>query len=173
MKQVYWDLLILCTRYASIWAMSNTAPSRADPVVVFPLGRWCPPQETSQPHPPHFIHENSIENVVCDMTAILSSGRWVKKPLISQPADLLLNKKISSKISLAHQYHQYTFANESFFNWRNPTKVHTALTTMVPEDGAWRQFPQYSIWYPLIAVLHFPHQSSILWEHNPYPGPSQ
>ena len=34
--------------------MSNTAPSRADPVVVFPLGRWCPPQETSQPHPPLF-----------------------------------------------------------------------------------------------------------------------
>ena len=32
--------------------MSNTAPSRADPVVVFPLGRLCPPQETSQPHPP-------------------------------------------------------------------------------------------------------------------------
>ena len=32
--------------------MSNTAPSRANPVVVFPLGRWCPPQETSQPHPP-------------------------------------------------------------------------------------------------------------------------
>ena len=32
--------------------MSNTAPSRADPVVVFPLGRWCPPQETSQPPPP-------------------------------------------------------------------------------------------------------------------------
>ena len=29
--------------------MSNTAPSRADPVVVFPLSRWCPPQETSQP----------------------------------------------------------------------------------------------------------------------------
>ena len=40
------------TRQASIWAMSNTAPSRADPVVVFPLSRWCPPQETSQPHPP-------------------------------------------------------------------------------------------------------------------------
>ena len=32
--------------------MSNTASSRADPVVVFPLGRWCPPQETSQPPPP-------------------------------------------------------------------------------------------------------------------------
>ena len=32
--------------------MSNTAPSRADPVVVFPLGQWCPPQETPQPHPP-------------------------------------------------------------------------------------------------------------------------
>ena len=32
--------------------MSITAPSRADPVVVFPLGRWCPPEETSQPHPP-------------------------------------------------------------------------------------------------------------------------
>ena len=34
--------------------MSNTAPSRAEPVVVFPLGRWCPPQETSQPHPPQW-----------------------------------------------------------------------------------------------------------------------
>ena len=32
--------------------MSNTAHSRADPVVVFPLSRWCPPQETSQPHTP-------------------------------------------------------------------------------------------------------------------------
>ena len=36
--------------------MSNTAPSRADPVVVFPLGWWCPPQETSQPHPPQFTY---------------------------------------------------------------------------------------------------------------------
>ena len=36
--------------------MSNTAPSRAGPVVVFPLSQWCPPQETSQPHPPHRIH---------------------------------------------------------------------------------------------------------------------
>ena len=24
--------------------------TRADSVVVFPFGRWCPPQETSQPH---------------------------------------------------------------------------------------------------------------------------
>ena len=32
---------------------SSTAPSRDDPVVVFPLCQWCPPQETSQPHPPH------------------------------------------------------------------------------------------------------------------------
>ena len=38
--------------------MSNTAPSRADPVVVFPLSRWCPPQETSQPHPPQNFGEN-------------------------------------------------------------------------------------------------------------------
>ena len=37
--------------------MSNTAPSRADPVVVFPLGRWCPPQETSQPHQPHWYQQ--------------------------------------------------------------------------------------------------------------------
>ena len=45
------DLLILCTRRARIWVKSSTAPSRADPVVVFPLCRWCPAQETSQPHP--------------------------------------------------------------------------------------------------------------------------
>ena len=36
----------------------NTAPSRADPVVVFPLCRWCPPQETSQPHPPQRLRQN-------------------------------------------------------------------------------------------------------------------
>ena len=35
--------------------MSNTSPPRADPVVVFPLSWWCPPQETSQPHPPHML----------------------------------------------------------------------------------------------------------------------
>ena len=45
------DLLRLCTRRARIWVKSSTAPSRADPVVVFPLCRWCPAQETSQPHP--------------------------------------------------------------------------------------------------------------------------
>ena len=50
-----WDLLILCTTWACIWLKSTTAPSRADPVVVFPLCRWCPPQETSQPHPPHQV----------------------------------------------------------------------------------------------------------------------
>ena len=38
--------------------MSNTAPSRADPVVVFPYSRWCPPQETSQPHPPQGDRED-------------------------------------------------------------------------------------------------------------------
>ena len=37
--------------------MSNTAPSRADPVVVFPLSQWCPPQKNSQPHPPQGIDE--------------------------------------------------------------------------------------------------------------------
>ena len=64
--------------------MSKTAPYRADPVVVFPLSRWCPPQETSQPHPPHqldgvsgtnsavkssiFIIENAFQNVICKMS---------------------------------------------------------------------------------------------------------
>ena len=35
-----WGLLILSTRLASIWVKLSTAPSRADPVVVFPLCRW-------------------------------------------------------------------------------------------------------------------------------------
>ena len=26
-----------------------------------------------------FIHENAFENVICEMVAILSRGRWVKK----------------------------------------------------------------------------------------------
>ena len=48
--------------------MSNAAPSRADPVVVFPLGRWCPPQETSQPHPSHTWGRKST-------TFVMSIGR--------------------------------------------------------------------------------------------------
>ena len=40
--------------------MSNTAPSRADPVVVFPLCQWCPPLETSQPHPPPPLSESEV-----------------------------------------------------------------------------------------------------------------
>ena len=43
--------------------MSNTAPSRADPVVVFHLSRWCPPQETSQPHPPHTVSQ-ATQNIL-------------------------------------------------------------------------------------------------------------
>ena len=52
--------------------MSNTAPSRADPVVVFPLGRWCPPQETSQPHPPPDVfHEIFEEQEACRPIGLL------------------------------------------------------------------------------------------------------
>ena len=56
-----WDRLILCTRQASIWAISNTASSKADPVMVFPLGRWCPPWETSQPHPPQELQSENAQ----------------------------------------------------------------------------------------------------------------
>ena len=51
--------------------MSNTAPSRADPVVVFPLGRWCPPQETSQPHPPPFCLENAFQITIIEQITII------------------------------------------------------------------------------------------------------
>ena len=44
--------------------MSNTAPSRADPVVVFPLGWWCPPQETSQPHLPQVANGVTLLYVI-------------------------------------------------------------------------------------------------------------
>ena len=30
------------------------------------------------PNTRHFIHENAPENIICEMTAILSRGRWVK-----------------------------------------------------------------------------------------------
>ena len=40
--------------------MSNTAPSKADPVVVFPLSQWCPPQETSEHHPPQHNFKSSF-----------------------------------------------------------------------------------------------------------------
>ena len=65
--------------------MSNTAPSRADPVVVFPLGRRCPPQETSQPHPPpslcwinhhQYIHHWTGSAIVLVMVPQLIEAEW-------------------------------------------------------------------------------------------------
>ena len=44
--------------------MPNTAPSRADPVVIFPLSRWCPPQETSQPHSSHHMQQNGTGSIL-------------------------------------------------------------------------------------------------------------
>ena len=73
-KRVYWDLHILCTRKARTWVKWNTAPSRADPVVVFPLCWWCPPQETSQSCLPNFSQVCSANDA-----PIWSRGRvwWV------------------------------------------------------------------------------------------------
>ena len=34
-------------------------------MVVFPLCRWCPPQETSQPHPPHILDQEIQNNGGC------------------------------------------------------------------------------------------------------------
>ena len=47
-----WDLLILCT---SIWAMSNTAPSRADPWWSFLLADGAHHKKLHSPtHPNHW-----------------------------------------------------------------------------------------------------------------------
>ena len=71
--------------------MSNTAPSRADPVVVFPLSRWCPSQETSQPHQPPYVQLNNKNKLLlmndtcwffsaehaCDLAVInLTAIKW-------------------------------------------------------------------------------------------------
>ena len=57
--------------------MSKTAPSRADPVVVFPLGRWCPPQETSQPHPPQDELRNiPLTSIWCMTSLYISMAIW-------------------------------------------------------------------------------------------------
>ena len=58
--------------------MSNTAPSRADPVVVFPLGRWCPPQETSQPHPPQELEEQMHKIMSWTICGILYNSKTRK-----------------------------------------------------------------------------------------------
>ena len=64
--------------------MSNTAPSRADPVVVFPLGWWCPPQETSQPHPPpnciQWQYEFNINTLNGNKTRNLSNSSASTEP---------------------------------------------------------------------------------------------
>ena len=49
--------------------MSDTAPSRADPVVVFSLGRWYSLQESSQPHPPP---DKTVQGA-----ALISSGVYL------------------------------------------------------------------------------------------------
>ena len=54
MTYFYWirPLLILHSR-CIVWVKSNTAPSKADPVVVFPWCRLCP--KTSQPSQAHTL----------------------------------------------------------------------------------------------------------------------
>ena len=63
--------------------MSNTAPFRADPVVVFPLSWWCPPQETSQPHPPQVPFKDYQQ---CSLSLVVNS-------VITNLASILLNYK--------------------------------------------------------------------------------
>ena len=74
--------------------MSNTAPSRADPVVVFPLSRWCPPQETSQPHPPH--PKGPINNI----PALVQIKAWRNYRHIN--ASLSLNELTKPLLKLGH-----------------------------------------------------------------------
>ena len=72
--------------------MSNTALSRADPVVVFPLCRWCPPQQTSQPHPPPKSHNKTKENktvhISWDLVYAWQKGDSPTVALISQTPDI-------------------------------------------------------------------------------------
>ena len=126
--------------------MSNTAPSIADPVVVFPLSHWCPPQETSQPHPPHhfssdmwdskcffFLNENvwvSIKislkfvpkgpiNIIPALVQIMARRRPGRKPL-SEPmmGSLLTHTCVTLHSSLHIQIatHLYCRSEMFFYN---------------------------------------------------------
>ena len=90
--------------------MSNTAPSRADPVVVFPLGRWCPPQETSQPHPPQVT---STKSVSC------------RRKLLQK----VMTRKYVSIWDAGHLVHAYSY----YDNWYLPSLTYMLLkiTTVI------------------------------------------
>ena len=80
--------------------MSNTAPSRADPVVVFPLGRWCPPQETSQPHPPHLIVQVLFlhySDVIMSVTASQITSFMIVYSTVYSGADQRKHQSSASK----------------------------------------------------------------------------
>ena len=103
--------------------MSNTAPSRADPVVVFPYGRWCPPQETSQLHPPQSLLEEPslIEAPPSEYTLSRNSSAPTKQkrrvPLIR-----------TLRNSYTHALKHGTCCSKS--QWRPPKPASLLLTCL-------------------------------------------
>ena len=66
-----------------------------------------------------FIHGNAYENIVCEMAAILSRGRWVKEPLIL-PIPFMSrslhwhwqNPRWRHDISFLHYFKMFSYIND-------------------------------------------------------------
>ena len=96
----------------SVFQWSQTLPlSRADPVVVFPLCWWCPPQESSQPHPPQLMQQVGI--ILCmrpaNETRCPSLAGRIHK-MISQQVQLILQLH-TEKQCQTHQTNSVQWVN--------------------------------------------------------------
>ena len=103
--------------------MSNTAPSRADPVVVFALSQWCPPQETSQPHPPQCrLQKATLKIHTCQVTLDISGlleypGAWFNiKMLYYQYRKSHCEDKTILRSSYLHNRISYT-GKRTYLYW--------------------------------------------------------
>ena len=81
--------------------MSNIAPSRADPVVVFPLSRWCPPQETS-PNPLDQMKHMHPEHISIESFTMMDLLWFEHGQVITYPVQCGIKILIHSKTSRLH-----------------------------------------------------------------------
>ena len=103
--------------------MPNTAPSRAAPVVVFPLSRWCPPQE---PHSPIWVRWRRYDCLVS----------WFCYPLITKPG----NKAAAPLQPAPYAHHRYVLLSQYLFavEWQGQGNNYCCLSRLaLTVIGAW------------------------------------
>ena len=116
--------------------MSNTAPSRANPVVVFPLGRWCPPQETSQPHPgslPDFWSTSSPSQDIRTFVLPMLNQSPFPSMLVFQGISFCCNSSCNSMMMTKSSAYKFSQGHPVQNSWERASR--TAMNNRAPLLG--------------------------------------